>query len=131
MRGGLRSTSFKSGISGNPGGRPKRAQTIEARRIIVDVKALARECAPEAISTLEEIMLDPKAPSAARIGAATAILDRAFGKPGQAVAVSGAIASFDFTRLSDEDLVEYKRLLEKVMISDQDDDLEWESRRSN
>jgi Family of unknown function (DUF5681) len=48
MRGGKRSTSFKLGVSGNPGGRPKKPQTIEARKIEADVKALARECAPEA-----------------------------------------------------------------------------------
>jgi hypothetical protein len=104
MRGGLRSTSFKSGISGNPGGRPKRAQTIEARRIIVDVKALARECAPEAIS-----MLDPKAPSAARIGAATAILDRGYGKPGQALDVT--FKPWDLRKLTDDQLHQFHELL--------------------
>jgi hypothetical protein len=80
-RGGRRSTSFKPGSSGNPGGRPKKPQTIEARRIVADVKALARECAPEAISTLKAIMLDAKAPSAARISAAQTLLDRGYGRP--------------------------------------------------
>jgi hypothetical protein len=73
-RGGLRSTSFKAGSSGNPGGRPKRTQTIEARRIVADVKALARECAPEADSTLKTIMLDSKMPPAARIASANILL---------------------------------------------------------
>ena len=98
-RGGVRSTSFKPGVSGNAGGRPKKLQTIEAKRMVADVKSLARECAPEAIETLKKIMLDVKTPPAARIGAATAILDQGFGKPPQAIDVSGEVA-FDFSRLS-------------------------------
>ena len=42
-RGGIRSTSFKPGVSGNPGGRPKTSQTIEVRRIILGVREAARE----------------------------------------------------------------------------------------
>jgi hypothetical protein len=75
-KGGLRSTSFKPGTSGNPGGRPKQSKTIEARKIVADVKAAARALTPEALSTLQTVMEDPKAPPAARVGAATAILDR-------------------------------------------------------
>jgi hypothetical protein len=114
-RGGLRKTSFTPGESGNPGGRPKNPQTIEAKRVIADVRALARQCAPEAISTLKTIMLDVKAPPAARIGAAMAILDRGFGKPGQAIDVSGEVR-LDFSRLSDEELDEYGRLLQLVAL---------------
>jgi hypothetical protein len=33
-KGGLRGTSFRAGVSGNPDGRPKRPQTIEARKIV-------------------------------------------------------------------------------------------------
>jgi hypothetical protein len=32
-RGGRRSTSFKPGLSGNPGGRPRRLSSIEARQV--------------------------------------------------------------------------------------------------
>ncbi len=114
-RGGVRSTSFKPGVSGNAGGRPKKLQTIEAKRMVADVKSLARECAPEAIETLKKIMLDVKTPPAARIGAATAILDRGFGKPPQAIDVSGEVA-FDFSRLSNAELDEYERLLQIVAL---------------
>jgi hypothetical protein len=38
-KGGRRSTSFRPGVSGNPDGRPKRPETIEARRVVADVKA--------------------------------------------------------------------------------------------
>jgi hypothetical protein len=49
---------FRPGVSGNPGGRPKEVR---------EIKALARERTPEALETLTKIMLDPKAPAAARV----------------------------------------------------------------
>jgi Family of unknown function (DUF5681) len=60
--GWLRSTSFKPGQSGNPHGRPKRPETIEARRVVADVKAAARELTPVAMDTLEKAMTDQKTP---------------------------------------------------------------------
>ena len=53
--------------------------------MIADVKAAARELTPEALSTLQTVMEDPKTPSAARVGAATAILDRGWGRPTQSI----------------------------------------------
>ena len=90
-RGGRRSTSFRPGRSGNPGGRPKRPQTIEARKIIADVKAAARELTQDALDTLKAALTAPTAPWAARVAAATSILDRGWGKPGQAVEIAGEI----------------------------------------
>jgi hypothetical protein len=90
-KGGLRSTSFKSGVSGNPDGRPKRPETIEARRVVADVKAAARELTPEAMDTLKEAMADKKAPWAAKITAAIAVLDRGWGKPQQTVSANVSI----------------------------------------
>ena len=91
-----------------------RADTIEAMKIIADVRTLAREIAPEALETLKSVMLDTKAPPAARIGAATAILDRAYGKPGQAVNVSSAVETYDLEKLSDEDLETLGQILTPV-----------------
>jgi hypothetical protein len=84
-KGGRRSTSWRKGKSGNLAGRPKRPATVEARKIIADVKAAAREMTPKALATLEQVMDDPKAPPAARVGAATAVLDRAWGRPTQSI----------------------------------------------
>ena len=70
------STSFRPGQSGNPNGRPK---------VVADVQNAAREHSGEAIKTLAQIMCDPKAPAAARISAACALLDRGYGKPLQTV----------------------------------------------
>jgi Family of unknown function (DUF5681) len=108
-RGGRRSTSFKPGVSGNPGGRPKKLATIEARKVEADVKALARECAPEAIASLKSIMMNEKAPPAARIGAATVILDRGYGRPAQAVEV--AVAPWQLERLTDQQLDKLEELM--------------------
>ena len=107
-RGGCRSTSFKKGQSGNPAGRPRRP---EARKIFADVKAAARELTQEAIDTLAMIMKDPKAPAAARISAAVAVLDRGHGRPFQAVDVK---LDWDFGRLTDEEATTLELLLERA-----------------
>jgi hypothetical protein len=44
---------------------------------------------PKAIETLVAILDDPKASAPARVAAATAIIDRGYGKPVQAIEASG------------------------------------------
>jgi hypothetical protein len=104
-RGGLRSTSFKKGQSGNPRGRPKRP---EARKWFADVKAAARELTEDAIDALATVMKDPKTPAAARISAAQALLDRGYGKPPQAIELN---SEPELSHLSDEDLETLERIL--------------------
>jgi len=84
---------FQKGISGNPGGRPK---------VSGDVQELARQKSPEAITTLANIMDDEKAPPAARVAAANALLDRGYGKPTQPI--SQTLAKVDPSSISDEEL---------------------------
>lgn len=101
-RGGRRSTSFKPGNIANPKGRPKLSPELksakdlakaEIKSAIVDVKAAAKECTEDAVKTLRDIMKDSQKPAAARVGAATALLDRGWGKPMQPVEAS--ISLFD------------------------------------
>ena len=65
---------FQPGRSGNPRGRPKRDH---------DLAELARTYTVAAVETLAEIMQDKDAPPSARVSAATAMLDRGYGKPPQ------------------------------------------------
>lgn len=54
-----------------------------------DVRAAAQAYSDDALKTLASIMRSTKQPAAARVSAATAILDRAHGKPTQAIVASG------------------------------------------
>jgi hypothetical protein len=60
----------------NPAGRPP---------IIRDIKEAAKQHTKQALNTLISVMNDTEAPQGARIQAATAILDRGWGKPQQNV----------------------------------------------
>jgi hypothetical protein len=82
-RGGLRSTSFKPG-KGGPGRPKKKAEekaAFIAKKAIADIKAAAKEHSIEALQALTDVLGNVKAPAAARVSAATAILDRGWGKP--------------------------------------------------
>jgi cob(I)alamin adenosyltransferase len=86
---------FKPGQSGNPLGRPKTDQTL---------KELAKTHTQDALETLRSIMLNPKAKETARVHAATALLDRGWGKPAialEAVKVEMNYLAF-LNTLSDE-----------------------------
>lgn len=105
---------FEKGKSGNPGGRPKSDKTLQE---------LAKAHAPEAISTLAAVMVDVKSPPAARVSAATAILDRGYGKPAQAIKHSGAVGAYDpakLAELSDEELAAFELLLTRIATGNAD-----------
>lgn len=69
-------TSFQPGRSGNPGGRPKERPIKDGKTL----RELAQERTLDALMTLEEVMKDKEATPAARVSAASTILDRGWGK---------------------------------------------------
>jgi hypothetical protein len=50
-----------------------------------EIRSLARAHTVAAIRALAKIMVQPKAPAAARVAAAVALLDRGWGKPAQTI----------------------------------------------
>ena len=56
-----------------------------------DIRSLARAHTVTAIRTLAGVMKEPKAPHAARVAAATALLDRGWGKPEQHVEIDETV----------------------------------------
>lgn len=89
-----------------PGAGRKPGAVSKAKR---QLSEMAKGFAPAALKTLEEIAASG-ASDAARVSAAIAILDRAYGRPPQNLEVSGPdggpIATIDATRLSSEALRE-------------------------
>src|SRR5262245_41799636 len=79
-------TTWVKGQSGNPAGRPKE---------VGHVRELAKQYTAAAIDTLVKVMEDEKAPPSARVGAAEAILARAYGRPNQAIEMSVEQVSMD------------------------------------
>ena len=89
-------TTWAKGQSGNPGGRP---------RILEAVRDIARESTTLAIETLRTIAADAEAPHAARVSAASALLDRGWGKPMQGVAMMTVSAPKGVREMSDGELM--------------------------
>lgn len=70
---------FEPGNRANPGGRPK---------AVADVREAAKQHTQAAITALVQALDDPKA----KVAAATALLDRAWGRPAQHVEVDGTLS---------------------------------------
>jgi hypothetical protein len=70
--------TFRKGQSGNPGGRPK--VKLPDGRTLTEI---AREHTPKAVQTLVAVLDSAEASEAAKVSAATAILDRGWGRPRQ------------------------------------------------
>ena len=66
---------------GRPPGQPN--------RVTRELKTLAQQYTEQALLVLAEVMRDGRAPHAARVHAATALLDRGHGKPRQEHEIAG------------------------------------------
>jgi hypothetical protein len=70
---------FVKGQSGNPGGRPGG---------LGEIREIAREHTEPAIGILVAVMNDQQAAPSSRVAAATALLDRGWGRPAQTIDAS-------------------------------------------
>ena len=81
--------AFVKGKSGNPGGKPKELKNVLAQ---------ARRISPVALRVLKKILNDKSAGNQVKVSAASVVLDRAWGKPAQAITgADGGPAVMKFT----------------------------------
>jgi hypothetical protein len=83
------STGTGPGGARRGAGRPKGSKNKVTEEQKLKLWELAMAAAPDALLTLVEVARDKSAPPAARVSASNSILDRALGKPAQAVEHSG------------------------------------------
>lgn len=96
-----------------PGAGRKPGKVSKAKRELAE---MAKEHAAAALRTLAEIAKSGESESA-RVSAATAILDRTYGKPTQAVQHSGALETYDLSKVSDADLDRLEKILGSVAVA--------------
>jgi hypothetical protein len=93
--------------AGRPSGRAN-TLTRKQKRTLTDI---ARTHTEEAVKTLVSVMKDKSAPPAAKVSASNSLLDRAWGKPSQAVHHSGSVGTYDLSKLSDDELDRLETIL--------------------
>lgn len=97
-------TPFKKGAdwTGNRNGRPRK--TVEPPPPPPppppDIKELAREKSAKALEIMASLMENDKVAASTRLAAATAIIDRGYGKPQQVI--EATLSAYD--RMTDEEL---------------------------
>lgn len=92
-------------------GRPTGARTRATAERKAALSDLAKAHTAIALKTLVDVCKSDKESGSARVAAANALLDRAYGKPTQAVQHTGAIGTYDLTRVSDADLDRLETIL--------------------
>jgi hypothetical protein len=75
---------FRKGVSGNKGGRPKGS----INKATVELQKLVRKRTPEVIAELIRLSVTAESESA-RVAACKELLDRGYGRPPQALQVTG------------------------------------------
>lgn len=77
-----------------PGERRGGRKAGTPNKATAEIKALAQSYAEDALQTLADMMLDAQQPGKTRVTAATALLDRGYGKPAQALTGEDGAALF-------------------------------------
>jgi hypothetical protein len=86
----------------SPGERRGGRQKGTPNKVTADVRALAGQYGEKALKTLAKIMESDNEPAAARVSAAKEILDRAYGKAPQPIAMNTANLADVFASLLDQ-----------------------------
>lgn len=99
-----------------PGERRGGRKVGSRNKATAEIRDLAMKHAPAAL--LEAVRLSKSAKTEpARVAAINIVLDRAYGKPGQAVTHSGAIGTFDLSKLTDDELATLEPILARLAIA--------------
>ena len=108
LSGRRRNGTFAPGCSGNAGGRPKAAE---------NVRDLARSHTELAVATLVAIA-DGGQSEAAKVAAATAILDRGWGRPTQPLSGDDDAPPIGMAIVDREAEIERKRLAARALLDE-------------
>lgn len=106
-------------------GRPQGARSRATKVQKATLSDLAREHTSVALTALVDIAKKGESESA-RVAAANALLDRAYGKPTQAHEHKGAIGTYDLTQLSDDELNRLETILGPLAVTGGDQSGEGE-----
>ncbi|OCJ12480.1 hypothetical protein A6U86_05515 [Rhizobium sp. AC27/96] len=106
-------------------GRPQGARSRATKTHKATLSDLAREHTSVALTALVDIAKGGESESA-RVSAANALLDRAYGKPTQAHEHKGAIGTYDLTKLSDDEFNRLEDILGSLALDGRDQSGEGE-----
>lgn len=100
----------KRGGKRSGAGRPKGARSRATKQLRRTLSEVARYHTQTALLALVRVATKSESDSAV-VAAANALLDRGYGRPSQAVQHSGAIGSYDLSKVSDGDLERLESIL--------------------
>lgn len=109
-------------------GRRKGSVAKATREHKATLGELARKHTDVAMKALADIAAKGESESA-RVAASNSILDRAYGRPVQAVQHSGSVGTYDLTKVSDDDLDRLENILGPIALASGDQGGEGEEGR--
>jgi hypothetical protein len=98
--------------SGRPKGHGLRANRVQKATL----GELARKYTDVAMRALSEVASKGESESA-RVAASVALLDRGYGKPPQAIQHTGAVGSYDLTKVKNDDLDRLETILRAASVT--------------
>lgn len=97
-------------------GRPAGARSRATKQAKATLSELARAHTSVALKALVDVATKSESDSA-KVAAANALLDRAYGKPRQSVEHSGSVGTYDLSKLSDDELDRLESILGPLALA--------------